>query len=1072
MAENIHVAIRIRPMSENEEITSTCAICVPTSQPTVVVQASDGQIKSFTYDHCFSSLEPSNDTGTQDAVYTEFGADLVKNVLEGYNCCLFAYGQTGAGKSHTMMGYGDQPGVIPRSVEDLFGQKGQLRGDELRVWCSFVEIYNEQIRDLLEPSGLRQETQSSLRIMDHPALGVIIPGLVEAACQTVLEVKKLIKFGLKKRVTSATIMNNTSSRSHAVFIIKVQRVAGEGRVDSTNARMNLVDLAGSERHKAAFIHGATFKEGCAINQSLSALALVIKELGEQQARSQIRQRTRSFSGALPMTATQTPMEGKEVVPFRSSKLTFLLRDSLAGNSRSRMVAAVSPAACNVDETISTLRFASSVKKVKTSASVNVDQRMGVVQHLQAEVRRLKALLAARGVEVDALGAGSVQQEIADREHVLKTLRQSYTVQLEEAQLLASARQEALDQQGLSSEDVDEVFGLEKNTPHLLNMSDDPVLSGCLVYFLPKGQLTKLGSHPENQIVIKGLGISDFVCHFRNPDQRQVVISVPREDVSERSRVLVNGQLLKPDEVRRLKHFDRLLFGRAWMMRLVVPLEQQDLAANKSLSNHSDTDSSEDVDVKVIKKRSMLKHDTMKLILNDESEAWSELRLYLGDLWERLGEERGNEFFYYLSKAAYLVDEANDITTEMRSEDRLKFEVELVWDIHRHVSDIIIIIRITQWSADGQDASVLSYWTVDSFKQRLEMMRDCYDTFCSKGRWTGKGDPLEDPWMDPSTVELIVQMHKSVEEQLRIEELRQSLLSSKLENGNKTGAGDRSQALSAAHSRQSSKRLQGVSTVSSRQSSKLFSNTPSVVNSGRSSLTGKEVRAIGRLGLESEPASRTSSKHSVSVGGPTKTLTPRKDSRPASPPPTLPPAPLLAAPHSAPATLREATAGSRAEESKDAEIQALRQQLKEKEDVECTYKDRIQGMVRQLQELQKRHGPLRDLLGGVQSEGSAPTTRRLNTFPGGGFHSSGSEGRSGVFSVGGGLVPLLREVREPLARPRSPSGPAGTSTAPLSPPHPMRTASVASNGYSTMPLPSPRSPNSWVHYTPRALQTLV
>eukprot|EP00913_Durusdinium_trenchii_P026400 g24771.t1 len=197
--------------------------------------------------------------------------------------------------------------------------------------------------------------------MDHPALGVIIPGLVEAACQTVLEVKKLIKFGLKKRVTSATIMNNTSSRSHAVFIIKVQRVAGEGRVDSTNARMNLVDLAGSERHKAAFIHGATFKEGCAINQSLSALALVIKELGEQQARSQIRPRTRSFSGALPMTATQTPMEGKEigdffleeaeVVPFRSSKLTFLLRDSLAGNSRSRMVAAVSPAACNVDETI-------------------------------------------------------------------------------------------------------------------------------------------------------------------------------------------------------------------------------------------------------------------------------------------------------------------------------------------------------------------------------------------------------------------------------------------------------------------------------------------------------------------------------------------------------------------------------------------------------------------------------------------------------------------------------------------------------------------------------------------------
>ena len=1027
MSESIHVAIRIRPMSESEEADSSCAVCVPTSQPTVVVQASDGQIKSFTYDYCFTSLEPTNDTGTQEKVYADLGSDLVNNVLEGYNCCLFAYGQTGAGKSHTMMGYGDQPGVIPRSVEDLFHQKVHISStDELRVWCSFVEIYNEQIRDLLEPSGLRQEAQSSLRIMDHPALGVIIPGLVEAACQSVLEVKKLIRFGLKKRVTSATIMNNTSSRSHAVFILKVQRLSGGGeRSESTNARMNLVDLAGSERHKAAFVHGTTFKEGCAINQSLSALALVIKELGEQQVRSNIRQRTRSFSGCIPSTPTER-IESKEVVPFRSSKLTFLLRDSLAGNSKSRMVAAVSPAACNVDETISTLRFASSVKKVKTSASVNVDQRMGVVQHLQAEVRRLKALLAARGVEVDALGAGSVQEEIADRERVLKTLRQSYTVQLEEAQLLASARQEALNQQGLSSEDVDEVFGLEKNTPHLLNMSDDPVLSGCLVYFLPKGQTTKLGSHPENQIVISGLGIADFVCHFRNPDQRQVVISVPAHEVSERARVLVNGQLLKPDEERRLKHFDRLLFGRAWMMRLVVPLDQQDLAANKSLSNHSDdSDGSEDAAPPVLKQRSMLKHDTMKLILNDESEAWSELRLYLGDLWERLGEERGNQFFYYLRKAANLVDEANDITKEVRSEDRLKFEVELVWDIHRHVSDIIII-RITQWNEAGEEASVLSYWTVDSFKQRLEMMRDCYDTFCSKGRWNGKGDPLEDPWLDPSTVELTLQMHSTAEEQLRLEELRQNLLTSNVGHSRQTtGDGMRSGNASASQSRQNSKRLAqsagGQSINSSRQSSKLLSNTVSRLNSGRSSLTGKDRLGRGNTG-ESQPPSRGSSKQTTGAAAPQK-LSPRK--------------------------------------VVDDEIQLLRQQLKEKEDVESAYKERINALIRELQELQKRHGPLRDLIGGVSTDGSllpGQQTRRLTTFPTAGCISTSSSGVQGA----------IRSVREPLVRPTPPTG---TSTAPLSPPVPMRPVLVSpSASYHTMPLP--QSPKSWMRYTPRQVQAFV
>ncbi|CAE7302941.1 Kif1c [Symbiodinium natans] len=218
------------------------------------------------------------------------------------------------------------------------------------------------------------------------------------------------------------------------------RLDCDGSRESTNAKINLVDLAGSERHKSSDFQGHTFKEGCAINQSLSALALVIKELGEQQQSRVMRQRSRSMSidksaGLGPSTpAAGALLECKEVVPFRSSKLTFLLRDSLAGNTRSRMVACVSPAAINADETISTCRFAASVKKVRTNACVNVDRKKGVVQHLQAEIRRLKKLLAARGVEVGALGAGSVQEEIADRERVLKTLKQSYQVQVEEARL--------------------------------------------------------------------------------------------------------------------------------------------------------------------------------------------------------------------------------------------------------------------------------------------------------------------------------------------------------------------------------------------------------------------------------------------------------------------------------------------------------------------------------------------------------------------------------------------------------------------------------------------------------------
>ncbi|CAE7355203.1 unnamed protein product [Symbiodinium pilosum] len=266
----------------------------------------------------------------------------------------------------------------------------------------------------------------------------------------------------------------------------------------------------------------------------------------------------------------------------------------------------------------------------------------------------------------------------------------------------------------------------------------------------------------------------------------VVISLPSESVSSRARVLVNGKLIARDERVELHHFDRLIFGRASMMKLVVPLEQQDLAINKSEpAVLSDDDDDADSGPPVRNRRSMLKHDTLKLLLPDDSEAWSELRLYFGDLQARLGVERGNEFFYHLSKASHLVDEANEITSEIRPEDRLKFEVELVWDIHRHVSDIILI-RALRLAPSNEEPTVLSYWTVSSFRQRLEVMRDCYDAFCCSGLWSGKGDPLEDPWIDASTVELTLQLHTNAEEQLHLEDLRRSLLDAKLETQTNPG----------------------------------------------------------------------------------------------------------------------------------------------------------------------------------------------------------------------------------------------------------------------------------------------
>lgn len=618
----------------------------------------------------------------------------------------------------------------------------------------------------------------------------------------------------------------------------------------------------------------------------------------------------------------------------------------------------------------------------------------------------------------------MQEEIADRERVLKTLKQSYQVQVEEARLLATARKEALNQQGLSSEDVDEVFGLEKNTPHLLNMSDDPVLSGCLVYFLPKGQITKVGSHPDNQIVIQGLGISNFICQFENPDQRNVVISLPSEYVSSRARVLVNGKLLARDERVTLQHFDRLIFGRASMMKLVIPLEQQDLAATKTdgetavLSEDDIDDDDADSGPPVRSRRSMLKRDTLKLLLPNDSEAWSELRLYFGDLQARLGEERGNEFFYHLSKASHLVDEANEITTEIRPEDRLKFEVELVWDIHRHVSDIILIraLRLAQ----SQEPTVLSYWTVASFRQRLEVMRDCYDAFCCQGHWPGKGDPLEDPWIDASTVELTLQLHTNAEEQLHLEDLRRSLLDAKLETQTNPGT---EKSTTPNLSRRSSGRLgTGALTTPSvsRQSSKRQGSIQSV-SSGRSSQKssrlghGQGGSALGKLGDEGPPNSargkrppgeeghsRASSKTSTNGGVPRLTVPPR------------PVVPSLAVPPPA-----SAEAPATPVPAPDEIASSLRQQLKEKEDVEAAYRAKIDALKRELQELQRRHGPLRELLGGVASEGFAPPVRRCT--------GSGSPNSPVVADRAG-----VQRVPEPLscaARLAAPWPGQGTATAP-------------------------------------------
>jgi len=908
-AEAIKVAVRVRPFNDREkEMKSPLCVSMAGESTTIT---SDGQApKTFTFDYSYWSHDQSSNFATQETVMDEVGSGILSNALNGFHGCLFAYGQTGAGKSYSVVGSPSDPGIIPRSVDEVFRQKGLSEspgGDgEIRVWISFLEIYNEAIHDLLDAA----QEQKDFKIMDHPQLGVYIPGLTEAACPTSGNVQKLMDYGTKKRVTACTNMNATSSRSHAVFCIKVQKLFGpppeeQGKKDERKAwtaKINLVDLAGSERLSKTGAEGSTLKEGCAINQSLSALGMVIKDLSEIHSKP---------------AAKGKGGPTKEAVPFRSSKLTFILKDSLAGNSKTVMMAAISPAGDNSEETISTLRFASSVKKIKTVAKQNIDAKDEAIQNLQAEIKKLRAGLGKKGgaaaLGADGLGVDEVQDEISHREQAVADLQKGYEDHLLESEHLQSVREDAMKDQGLSSSEIDEMFGMEKNTPYLVNMSPDPMLTGCLMYFLKQG-MTTIGSISENTIVISGLGIPDHLCQIENTDDRDLTILTlpPVADGSgPKGKVRVNGAVVQ-EQAMPLKHFDKIIFGRACAFRIVIPLGQALLGEG--------VDGADEATLQ----NNLHERDMMQMLIPEESEAWGELQLYLEDLWQRLGEDRGRELFGWLSDASHLTDEANEITQEMRLNDRLKFEVELVWDIHREASDIIVI-RVMRFQADGADASVMCYWTLAKFKERVEMMRDCYDQFHKKGSWEHSGNSLEDPWLEPDYAELVLQLHNHRENALKKSDAKGAIV------GQAIGT---SQATGAAAVRLSS------------ASAKSKAVAPKQLDAGAFSFGTRSI-GLRPTGMSFVPTRPPLPADDVPVAN---SATPTEESEVAQ---VVEPA---LREHAPPLQGEPKPSGG----FEDTLILVLREQLKEKEDNEAKYKERIAALQERFLELERSYGPLRHL----------------------------------------------------------------------------------------------------------------
>ncbi|KAH8302348.1 hypothetical protein KR044_005404 [Drosophila immigrans] len=381
--ENVRVVVRSRPMDKNELVAGALsAIQVDKINRAITVVKPNATAneppKTYYFDNVFDGASNQLD------LYVDTARPIVDKVLEGYNGTILAYGQTGTGKTYTMSGNPDSPqtkGIIPNAFAHIFGHIAKARENQkFLVRVSYMEIYNEEVRDLLG-----KDVSKSLEVKERPDIGVFVKDLSGYVVHNADDLENIMRLGNKNRAVGATKMNQESSRSHAIFSITVESSElGEGGVQHVRmGKLQLVDLAGSERQSKTQASGQRLKEATKINLSLSVLGNVISAL----------------------------VDGKSThIPYRNSKLTRLLQDSLGGNSKTVMCATISPADCNCMETISTLRYASRAKNIQNRMHINEEPKDALLRHFQEEIARLRKQLEEGSFEEELQPSGEGEDD--------------------------------------------------------------------------------------------------------------------------------------------------------------------------------------------------------------------------------------------------------------------------------------------------------------------------------------------------------------------------------------------------------------------------------------------------------------------------------------------------------------------------------------------------------------------------------------------------------------------------------------------------------------------------------------
>uniref|UniRef100_A0A8C1XB43 Kinesin family member 13A n=1 Tax=Cyprinus carpio TaxID=7962 RepID=A0A8C1XB43_CYPCA len=539
----VKVAVRVRPMNRREiELKTKCVVEMEENQtilhppPSNAKGESRKQPKVFAFDHCFWSMDESNipKYAGQEVVFKCLGEGILENAFQGYNACIFAYGQTGSGKSFSMMGNGEQPGLIPRLCCSLFERvsRDQNESQSFKVEVSYMEIYNEKVRDLLDPKGSRQ----SLKVREHKVLGPYVDGLSQLAVMNFEDIESLMSEGNKSRTVAATNMNEESSRSHAVFSVIVTQTLYDlqsGNSGEKVSKISLVDLAGSERVSKTGAAGERLKEGSNINKSLTTLGCVISALADQSAG-----------------------KGKsKFVPYRDSVLTWLLKDNLGGNSKTAMIATISPAADNYEETLSTLRYADRAKRIVNHAVVNEDPNARIIRELREEVEKLKVQLS----QAESLKSPELQEKLQESEKLIQEMTVTWEEKLRKTEEIAQERQKQLESMGISLESSGIKVGEDKC--FLVNLNADPALNELLVYYLKDH--TRVGADTSQDIQLFGIGIQSEHCVLDVTSDGDVTLTP-----ADNARTCVNGTMVYSRV--QLWHGDRILWGNNHFFRINLP----------------------------------------------------------------------------------------------------------------------------------------------------------------------------------------------------------------------------------------------------------------------------------------------------------------------------------------------------------------------------------------------------------------------------------------------------------------------------------------------------------------------